>query len=174
MPLTSCAILTSDGASESFTTSRRERANGFTFSNNRTIPIRILCRRLKRYYGMDTKWAERGFGRSPRRGWRGWLSSGHGLGIGGFLIVLVLSLLFHRNFFALLGDGSGGTAATTAARPTIALKASRMAHLNSECIGFRKVLPQAIWTGAILSSSEAARYAPASHPFALIRLLAAT
>jgi uncharacterized protein len=30
------------------------------------------------------------------------------LGIGGMLIVLVLSLVFHRNFFALLGMGSGG------------------------------------------------------------------
>ena len=30
------------------------------------------------------------------------------LGIGGFLIVLVLSLVFHRNFFALLGVGTGG------------------------------------------------------------------
>jgi predicted metalloprotease len=30
------------------------------------------------------------------------------LGIGGFLIVLVLSLVFHRNFFALLGVGSSG------------------------------------------------------------------
>ncbi len=31
------------------------------------------------------------------------------LGIGGFLIVLVLSLLFHRNLFTLLGGGSVGT-----------------------------------------------------------------
>ena len=30
------------------------------------------------------------------------------LGIGGMIIVLVLSLVFHRNFFALLGIGSGG------------------------------------------------------------------
>jgi uncharacterized protein len=30
------------------------------------------------------------------------------LGIGGMLIVLVLSVVFHRNFFALLGMGSGG------------------------------------------------------------------
>src|SRR5246127_3818856 len=30
------------------------------------------------------------------------------LGIGGFLIVLVLSLVFHRNFFALFGVGTGG------------------------------------------------------------------
>jgi predicted metalloprotease len=38
------------------------------------------------------------------------------LGIGGVLIVLVLSLVFHRNFFSLLGTGSGGTG-TVASRP---------------------------------------------------------
>jgi predicted metalloprotease len=36
-----------------------------------------------------------GFGLGPRH-----------IGIGGFLVLLVLSLLFHRNFFALLGMGS--------------------------------------------------------------------
>jgi len=30
------------------------------------------------------------------------------LGVGGLIIVFVLSLLFHRNFFALLGVGTGG------------------------------------------------------------------
>jgi predicted metalloprotease len=41
------------------------------------------------------------------------------LGIGGFLLVLVLSLVFHRNFFALLEMGSGGapTAVTQQDRP---------------------------------------------------------
>jgi len=35
------------------------------------------------------------------------------LGIGGFIIVFVLSLVFHRNFFALLGAGGAGPTATT-------------------------------------------------------------
>ena len=40
------------------------------------------------------------------------------LGIGGFLVVLVLSLLFKRDFFALLGvSGVGGPSATTASQP---------------------------------------------------------
>jgi predicted metalloprotease len=39
---------------------------------------------------------------------------GFRFGIGGTIIVLVLSLLFHRNLFTLLGDG-GGTTTTTAA-----------------------------------------------------------
>jgi predicted metalloprotease len=38
------------------------------------------------------------------------------IGIGGLLILLVLSFAFHRNFFALLGDGSVSTD-TTQARP---------------------------------------------------------
>jgi predicted metalloprotease len=33
---------------------------------------------------------------------------GFHLVIGGLIIVFVLSLVFHRNFFALLGSGSGG------------------------------------------------------------------
>src|ERR1700730_8859091 len=32
---------------------------------------------------------------------------GFHLGIGGLIIVFILSLVFHRNFFALLGSGSG-------------------------------------------------------------------
>jgi predicted metalloprotease len=32
---------------------------------------------------------------------------GRTIGIGGFLVLAVLSLVFHRNFFALLGGGSG-------------------------------------------------------------------
>jgi len=40
------------------------------------------------------------------------------LGIGGFLVVLVLSLLFKRDFFSLLGvSGVGGPSATTASQP---------------------------------------------------------
>ena len=33
---------------------------------------------------------------------------GFHLGIGGLIVVFILSLVFHRNFFALLGSGSGG------------------------------------------------------------------
>lgn len=36
------------------------------------------------------------------------------LGIGGTIIVLVLSLIFHRNLFTLLGDSGGAPATTTA------------------------------------------------------------
>ncbi len=37
---------------------------------------------------------------------------GFHIGLGGLLILLVLSLVFHRNFFALLGVGGGGAAPT--------------------------------------------------------------
>jgi predicted metalloprotease len=38
------------------------------------------------------------------------------LGIGGFVILLLLSLVFHRNFFALLGAGGGAPAGNPAAQ----------------------------------------------------------
>jgi predicted metalloprotease len=50
-------------------------------------------------------------------GGSGFRLRGSHLGIGGFLVVLVLSLLFKRDFFSLLGIGNvGGPAATTASR----------------------------------------------------------
>jgi predicted metalloprotease len=39
------------------------------------------------------------------------------IGIGGFVILAILSLVFHRNFFALLNGGPVGTEPTTASRP---------------------------------------------------------
>lgn len=38
------------------------------------------------------------------------------IGLGGMVIILILSLVFHRNFFALLGGGGGGTS-TVVSRP---------------------------------------------------------
>jgi predicted metalloprotease len=38
------------------------------------------------------------------------------LGIGGFVVLLLLSLVFHRNFFALLGAGGGAPAGNPAAQ----------------------------------------------------------
>ncbi len=51
-------------------------------------------------------------------GGSGFQIRGPHLGIGGFLVVLVLSLLFKRDFFSLLGGGNvGSPSATTASRP---------------------------------------------------------
>src|SRR5882724_9901736 len=40
------------------------------------------------------------------------------LGIGGALILLVLSLVFKQNFFALLGNGGGGASAPAMSQPS--------------------------------------------------------
>lgn len=51
-------------------------------------------------------------------GGSGFRIRGPHLGIGGFIVVLVLSLLFKRNFFSLLGIGNvGSPSATVASRP---------------------------------------------------------
>src|SRR3954471_1731543 len=46
--------------------------------------------------------------RGSGRGFGG-VGGGGPLGCGGAVILLVLSLLFHKNFFALLGNGESGT-----------------------------------------------------------------
>ena len=51
-----------------------------------------------------------------RRGSSGGIGGIH-IGIGGAVILLVLSLIFHRNFFALLGTGSETTSQPAASRP---------------------------------------------------------
>jgi uncharacterized protein len=50
----------------------------------------------------------------------GFQFGGMHLGIGGALILLVLSLIFHQNFFALLGGGGGGTGAPAVSHPDTA------------------------------------------------------
>jgi len=42
------------------------------------------------------------------------------IGIGGFILVAVLSLVFHRNFFALLGSGSSAGSGTAISQPNTA------------------------------------------------------
>ncbi len=49
-------------------------------------------------------------------GGRGFQFGGMHLGIGGALILLVLSLVFKQNFFALLGGGGGGSPNAPVAR----------------------------------------------------------
>jgi predicted metalloprotease len=50
----------------------------------------------------------------------GFQFGGMHLGIGGALILLVLSLIFHQNFFALLGGGGGGTSTPAVSHPDTA------------------------------------------------------
>ena len=49
---------------------------------------------------------------------RGLITGGR-LGIGGILLLGVLSIVFRQNFFALLGDNSGGTTTTQAQGPQV-------------------------------------------------------
>lgn len=62
-------------------------------------------------------------GESPniedRRGQGGGGFGGMRIGLGGAAVLLVLSLLFHRNFFALLGAGDGTTTPTDSAAATV-------------------------------------------------------
>jgi hypothetical protein len=67
------------------------------------------------------RWSDQGRSSDleDRRGDSPGIGGGFGLphlGIGGFLIILVLSLVFHRNFFSLFGGGSMSTG-TTQSRP---------------------------------------------------------
>jgi predicted metalloprotease len=50
----------------------------------------------------------------------GFQFGGMHLGIGGALILLVLSLIFHQNFFALLGGGGGGASTPAVSHPDTA------------------------------------------------------
>src|SRR5437764_14924198 len=50
-------------------------------------------------------------------GFGGFGIGGAPIGCGGAVILLVLSLLFHKNFFALLGNGDNATQVSTPAQP---------------------------------------------------------
>src|ERR1700686_3220909 len=83
------------------------------------------------------------------------------LGIGGMLIVLVLSVVFHRNFFALLGMGSGGapTAVTEQNRVPNSATNRQQAAAEQPMVQFITFVlndTQTTWTKIL--SSEGVRY----------------
>src|SRR4051795_5449793 len=69
-------------------------------------------------------------------GFGGFGIGGAPIGCGGAVILLVLSLLFHKNFFALLGNGGGGTqvSAPTESRP---VQETPEEHQEVEFVKFR-------------------------------------
>jgi len=73
------------------------------------------------------------------------------LGIGGTIIVLVLSLLFHRNLFTLLGDSGGTTTTASGDAPAPPTNESPAEHKEVQFVSFvlddaqqtwAKILPQ--------------------------------
>jgi hypothetical protein len=67
---------------------------------------------------------------------------GRGLGIGGFLVLLVLSLVFKQDFFRLLGGSSGAVADTTAAPPA---QESPAEHKEVQFVSFVLDSVQSFW-----------------------------
>src|ERR1051325_5444160 len=63
------------------------------------------------------------------------------IGIGGAIVLLILSLVFHRNFFALLG-GNAGTPAQTAQRP---VQETPEEHREVQFVSFVLDDAQATW-----------------------------
>jgi predicted metalloprotease len=65
------------------------------------------------------RWEDRGRSADveDRRGRRGFGGGGLRLGLGGFLVLAVLSIVFKQNFFALLDTGGGGVDVPTASAP---------------------------------------------------------
>jgi predicted metalloprotease len=73
------------------------------------------------------------------------------LGIGGTVIVLVLSLIFHRNLFTLLGDSGGDSATTTASgdAPPPAGTESPAEHKEVQFVSFVLDDVQQTWTAIL-------------------------
>ena len=78
-------------------------------------------------------------------------------GIGGTIIVLVLSLLFHRNLFTLLGD-NGGATTTTSASDASAPPASETPAEHKEVQFVSFVLDDAQQTWAKILPQEGAQW----------------
>lgn len=86
------------------------------------------------------------------------------LGIGGLLILLVLSLVFHRNFFALLGVGSSGGPAAVTQRDRAAGSAANREQDEAEkpevqFVTFVLNDTQATWTRILASENVPYRHA---------------
>ena len=112
------------------------------------------------YYG-GMKWENRGRSRNveDRRGRGGRRSSGAGvpMGIGGFLVLLVLSLVFGVDFFSLIGGTSGGVAPVNPSSPP-AVTGSADGFDNEETVDFVSFVlddAQATWAAMFEGSGVA-------------------
>ncbi|HZQ94893.1 MAG TPA: neutral zinc metallopeptidase [Candidatus Sulfotelmatobacter sp.] len=78
------------------------------------------------------------------------------IGIGGFLLLLILSIAFHRNFFALLGGGTGAPTAMTQQDPEANRQQDEAERPLVEFVTFVLNDTQATWTKIL--ASEGAEY----------------
>ncbi|MDP9360957.1 MAG: zinc metallopeptidase [Acidobacteriota bacterium] len=93
--------------------------------------------------------------RGSSGGFGGFGIGGRSIGCGGAIILLVLSLLFHKNFFALLGTGDGQTASGPAvSRP---VQETPEEHKEAEFVTFVLNDTQSTWE-TILSQQGNASY----------------
>jgi predicted metalloprotease len=86
----------------------------------------------------------------------GGFGGGRGLGIGGFLVLLILSVVFRQDFFSLLGGG--GTTATQEA-PAPPATESAEEHKEVQFVSFVLDSVQSYWARTL--PSQGARYTPA-------------
>jgi uncharacterized protein len=91
-----------------------------------------------------------------RRGQGGRGIGGIHLGIGGTVIVLILSLLFHRNLFTLLGSGDASSSAPAADSASAPVTESPAEHREVQFVSF--VLDDAQQTWAKILPSEGVPY----------------
>jgi predicted metalloprotease len=89
-------------------------------------------------------------------GFGGFGIGGAPLGCGGAIILLVLSLLFHKNFFALLGTNSQQTAPTSQSRP---VQESPEEHKEAEFVTFVLNDTQSTWETILSQQGGSYRHA---------------
>jgi uncharacterized protein len=92
--------------------------------------------------------------RRNESGGGGFQIGGRHIGLGGFLVLLVLSLVFHRNFLALLGPTTGGTVA----RPADPARDAAEQH-EKDLVSFVLDDTQKTWTQIFASRNLQYRHA---------------
>ena len=90
------------------------------------------------------------------RGGGGFGGFGPRIGIGGFVVLLLLSLVFHRNFFALLG---GGAPADAPAGQSASVSQSPEEQKLADFVGFVLGDVQDTWTKVFAQSGSQYRHA---------------
>ncbi len=96
------------------------------------------------------RWTDRGQSQDveDRRGSGGRFSGGGArLGLGGMLLLLILSVVFKRDFFSLIGAGGGGLGAGAPGQLDTTVQSSPEEEKLAHFVGFVLDTTQAFWTG---------------------------